>query len=76
MEYFLICTNPRCRYLVNLRTGTRVLERSKLIVDECPECGHPWSANCPFCGLPLDSDTRGTPPLCTHCERSLLPEES
>jgi hypothetical protein len=74
VEPFLICTNAKCRFIVNLREGGQVLERSKLVINECPECGHPWSANCPFCGLPLDYDTCGTPPLCTHCGRSLLPE--
>src|SRR5947209_3611195 len=53
MEYFLICTNPTCRFIVNLREGAQVLERSKLVLDECPECGHPWSSYCPFCARRL-----------------------
>jgi hypothetical protein len=38
MEHFLICRNPRCRYIVNLREGAQALERS---IDECPKCGYP-----------------------------------
>lgn len=76
MEFFLICSNPRCRYLINLQSGTQVLERSKLPLDECPECGHPWSGNCPFCALPLESDMRETQPICSHCGRALQPEKS
>ena len=32
---FLICSNPKCRFVVNLREGAQVLERSKLVIDEC-----------------------------------------
>jgi len=53
MECFLICTNAKCRMIVDLGEGGQVLERSKLVIDECPECGHPWSSQCPFCGCPL-----------------------
>jgi hypothetical protein len=71
MESFLICTNPRCRNLINLREGAQVLERSKLIIDECPECGHPWSSYCPFCGLPLESTRQNDSSRCSHCHRDL-----
>lgn len=74
MEYFLICSNPQCRYLINLREGFRVFERSKLVIDECPECGHPWSSCCPFCGRSLETDSSRTPPRCAGCFRTLVPE--
>jgi hypothetical protein len=71
MEYFLICTNPRCRFIVNLREGAQVLERSKLVIDECPECGHPWSSYCPFCGRPLEATRRGDFYHCLNCKENL-----
>ncbi len=73
MEYFLICANPKCRYLINLREGAQVLERSKLVLDECPECGHPWSSYCPFCGRPLEAIRQGNLSHCLHCNKSLGP---
>lgn len=76
MEYFLICSNPLCRYLVNLREGAQVLERSKLVIDECPECGHKWSSGCPFCGHSLETDLSQTPPRCARCYRALVPEDT
>jgi len=73
MESFLICTNSMCRYLVNLLERVQVLERSKLVIDECPECGHPWSSACPFCGRPLEAIRRGNLSRCLHCKESLQP---
>jgi len=74
MEFFLICTNSKCRYLINLREGAQVLERSKLIIDECPDCGHPWSSYCPFCGRPLESVRRGELSHCSLCGSELVPD--
>jgi len=74
MESFLICTNPKCRYRVNLRDGAQVLERSKLILDECPECGHAWSSYCPFCGRSLEAPERSILSRCPYCIRSLQAE--
>jgi|HubBroStandDraft_1064217.scaffolds.fasta_scaffold926812_1 transcription elongation factor Elf1 len=75
MEHFLICTNAKCRFLVNLREGAQVLERSKILIDECPECGHPWSSYCPFCGRPLENIERGNLSHCSHCGRDLRPDD-
>ena len=71
LEYFLICTNPSCRFIVNLREGAQVLERSKLVIDECPECGNAWSSYCPFCDRSLEVVQRGSLSFCAHCGRSL-----
>jgi len=74
MEYFLICTNSKCRFIVNLREGVQVLERSKLVIDERPECGHPWSSDCPFCGRPLEATGQGNLSRCLRCNRELRPD--
>jgi ribosomal protein L37AE/L43A len=73
MEHFLICTNPRCRYIVDLREGAQVLERSNLIIAECPECGLPWSSLCPFCGRQFEAIRRGNLSYCSHCGKELAP---
>jgi predicted amidophosphoribosyltransferase len=72
-ESFLICSNPKCRYLVDLREGTQVLDRASLIIEECPECGYPWSNSCPFCGRRLKATRRGNISHCAHCKEKLLP---
>ena len=76
MEEYLICGNPKCRFLLSLREGSRLYSPSELPLRGCPKCGHSWSANCPFCGLPLESNVNENQPSCTHCGRSLLPEGS
>ena len=74
MEYFLICTNTKCRLIVNLREGVQVLEGSKLVINECPKCGHPWSSDCPFCGRTLEAIQRGNLSRCLRCNRELRPD--
>jgi hypothetical protein len=74
MEHFLICTNPKCRYLVNPREGAQALERSTLILDLCPDCGYPWSSYCPFCGQSLDCGSHEAMHRCLKCPRWLQPE--
>jgi hypothetical protein len=55
MERFIICKNPLCRLVVDLRTqDNRILKISELIIDQCPECASEWSSRCPFCSKDLD----------------------
>lgn len=74
MESFLICTNPKCRKIISLLEGTQVLRSSKLVLDECPECGHQWSSYCPFCDKPLEVMLLENLPQCSHCGRTLKAE--
>jgi uncharacterized Zn finger protein (UPF0148 family) len=74
MEYFLICTNTKCRFIVNLREGVQVLEGSKLVINECPKCGQPWSSDCPFCGRTLEAIQRDKLSRCLRCNRELRPD--
>jgi transcription elongation factor Elf1 len=71
MEQFLICKNPVCRFLLDLREGGKVLSRSEIALGECPECGHQWSSTCPFCLEPLDVSWRGKLPHCSKCLHKL-----
>jgi len=54
MESFLVCENSRCHMVFDLGENGRVSLRSKTIVNECPECGNPWSRTSPFCSKPLE----------------------
>src|SRR6267378_8712402 len=49
VEEFLICKNEKCRFLVSLREGNKLLRRSEIVLSACPECNHEWSGSCPFC---------------------------
>jgi hypothetical protein len=74
LEHFLVCTNPMCRLIVNLREGGQEVERSEIIVNECPECGNPWSGHCPFCDRELEVVYEGSLALCARCHRRLQSE--
>jgi DNA-directed RNA polymerase subunit RPC12/RpoP len=50
-----------------------VQERSKLVINDCPECGHPWSSVCPLCGRPLEAIRRGHLSRCLRCNSELRP---
>ena len=69
MHHFLICGNPRCRFVLDLPGSGKPLRRSRVVLSECPECGSGWSANCPFCIQPLSLAWRGQLPHCAHCHR-------
>ena len=76
MESFLICENPGCRMVLDLRENGRVLQRSELILGECPECKSRWSSICPFCRLPLEITWHLGLPQCFSCYRKLAPKTS
>ena len=74
MQSFLICENPKCLMVLDLREDGRVMPRSELILNECPECGSRWSSACPFCGKPLEVTWRAKFPHCSGCRKKLQPE--
>jgi hypothetical protein len=71
MESFLICENPTCHMVLDLRENGHVLPRSEIILNECPECGNGWSSKCPFCSKRLEVELRGGIPHCLRCSRKL-----
>jgi transcription elongation factor Elf1 len=68
---FLICVNPACRTVIDLRSNGSVMRRSELALDECPDCGSQWSSDCPFCGQPLEIQWRASLPHCLNCTERL-----
>jgi hypothetical protein len=74
VEEFLICKNEKCRFLISLREGNKLLLRSELVLNACPECSHGWSSRCPFCVQPLEVVWQSEIPYCSHCGRPLKPE--
>ena len=72
MPHFLICSNPSCRLVLDFRVPGEPLRRSRVPLNECPECGSEWSANCPFCIQPLSLAWHHDLPHCAHCRRRFL----
>ena len=73
MEGFIICKNPLCLFVVDLRTHNgQALKLSELIISQCPECGNDWSSQCPFCANDLDVIWREHLPFCSRCLTRLL----
>jgi hypothetical protein len=71
MQSFLICENPKCYMVLDLRENGRVIHPSELIIDGCPECASRWSATCPFCSKPLEVTWHAKVPHCLNCRQKL-----
>ena len=76
MARFLICDNPKCRYLMDLRVNGRTLNGTQFIVKKCPECGGNWSKTCPSCGQPLAVKMHAGLPYPVCCERKPMARAS
>lgn len=53
MDHFLICDNPRCRFILDRRLNGKSLDGPQFILKKCPSCGGSWSSTCPSCGQAL-----------------------
>jgi hypothetical protein len=69
MQSFLICENPSCHMVLDLRENGRVMRPSGLIIEQCPECASRWSPDCPFCGKRLEVTGRAGLPHCLICHK-------
>lgn len=62
MTRFLICDNPQCRFIMDLRVNGRTLNGTQFILKKCPSCGGSWSPTCPSCHQALVvKEVRGLP---------------
>jgi hypothetical protein len=69
MVHFLICENPKCRFILDRRLNGRSRGEPQLIVKKCPDCGAGWSATCPTCHQPLAVKFVGGAPHTVCCAR-------
>jgi DNA-directed RNA polymerase subunit RPC12/RpoP len=60
--------------VLDLREDGRVMPRSELILNECPECGSRWSSACPFCGKTLEVTWRSKFAHCLNCGKKVQPK--
>lgn len=69
----LICQNASCRFVLDLGQAGPTVKRSSLVVNGCPECGHPWSNLCPQCSEGLEVIWREHRSYCGACDEPLRP---
>jgi hypothetical protein len=74
MDHFLICENPSCRFVVDVRIQGKRGLILPFILARCPECGGKWSSTCPFSGRALAVEWVAGLPCCSCCSRKLLGE--
>ena len=49
MERFLICSNPKCHFVLDRRINGKSLDGAQLILKRCPARGGEWSSTCLSC---------------------------
>lgn len=69
MNRFLICDNPKCRFMLDRRLNGQSLDGVQSILKNCPSCGADWSSNCPSCGQALAVKLIDGLPHSSCCER-------
>jgi hypothetical protein len=74
MDHFLICENPKCRFVLDRRVNGKSLGDPQLILKKCPACHGEWSSTCPFCGQALAMKLFGGLLHFSCCGKRLHPE--
>jgi hypothetical protein len=71
MNHYLVCGNPSCRFVLDMRVdGKRVASR-RFIFSKCPDCGGDWSADGPFPRHALGAQWINKLPPCSCCSGKL-----
>jgi hypothetical protein len=74
MDHFLICKNPSCRFVLDLRLNGKLLDSVHLVLKNCPACGGAWTSQCPFCSQPIAVSFADGPPQSACCGHRLRGE--
>lgn len=69
MDHYFICSNPKCRFVLDRRIDGKSLDGAHLVLKKCPACGGDWSSTCPSCSLALVVRLVGGVPHTACCER-------
>jgi hypothetical protein len=69
MENYLLCSNPSCRFVLDLQELPKSSRPPVGFLEECPECGSQWASTCPFCLQPLSIVWHGHVAHCAGCHR-------
>jgi hypothetical protein len=71
MERFLICSNPKCHFVLDRRINGGSSDGAQLILKKCPACGGGWSSTCPSCAHALAVKLVAGLPQSVCCDRKL-----
>ena len=69
MDYFLVCNNSKCHFVLDRRINGISVDGAHLILKKCPACGGDWSTTCPSCAQDLAVRLVGGLPRIVCCER-------
>ena len=67
---FLMCQNPACCLILDLRQARHSIRHSALLAKGCPDCGQPWAARCTVCSHTLSVVRAGRFWRCRSCQHS------
>jgi len=54
MTRFLICSNSKCHFILDLRLSGRSIDGLPIGIRTCPSCDGSWSTTCPSCRQALE----------------------
>jgi len=71
MNHYLVCENPNCRFVLDIRVDGKRLASRRFILSKCPQCGGKWSATSPLPRHALGALWMNRLPHCSCCSRKL-----
>jgi hypothetical protein len=71
MNHYLVCDNPSCRFVLDIRVDGKRLASPRFILGKCPQCGGKWSANGPLPRHALGAQWMNKLPHCSCCSGKL-----
>lgn len=69
MDHYLICSNSKCRFILDRLINGKSMDGAHLVLKKCPACGGDWTSICPSCSLTLAVRLTGGVPHAACCER-------
>jgi len=71
MNHYLVCDNPSCRFVLDVRVDGKRLGYGRSILSKCPQCGGNWSPNGPMPRRALGERWMDRLPHCSCCSGKL-----
>jgi hypothetical protein len=71
MNHYLECSNPKCRFVLDLRIDGKANGHRRFILTKCPECGEKWSTKSPMSRTDLGAHWLAKLPPCSCCSRKV-----
>jgi hypothetical protein len=68
MNHYLVCRNPECGFVFDIRINGRANGNGSLLLESCPHCGSEWISSRPVSGQALGLDRLRKLPPCSCCK--------